>query len=128
MITGRGLGLPSEIIEDVDNFSSGFVGNFLKSILGDQLYFIFTIKKFIFGYKGIEIKSKKDNRLLAIYIMNQSFLGKKFDISPEAENDDGYFDVKIVKIPPSFLSNFITLSKSVKGELSDLSWIKGEKN
>ena len=128
MATGGGIGLPSEIIQDVDNFSSGLIGKFFKNILGDSLYFIFTIKKFIFGYKDIEVKSDKEDKLLAIYIMNQSFLGKRFNLAPEAKNDDGYFDVKIVKTPPSFLSNFITLSKGINGRLSELYWVKEKKS
>ena len=60
--------------------------------------------------------------------MNQSFLGKRFNLAPEAKNDDGYFDIKIVKIPPLFLNNLITLSKGINGRLSELDWVKEKKS
>ena len=128
MVTGGGIGLPSEIIEDVNNFSSSFIGKYFKSMLGEYLYLLFTLKKFIFGYKGVEIRSDEKNKLLAVYIMNQPFIGKRFNIAPEAKNDDEYFDIKIVKCPPKFLSNFITLLKGIKGKLSELDWVKEEKS
>jgi YegS/Rv2252/BmrU family lipid kinase len=128
MITGGGIGLPSEIIEDANKFSSNFIGRFLKNILGDSLYLIFTIKKFVFGYKGIEIKSIKKSKLLGIYILNQPFIGRRFNLAPKAVNDDRNFEVKIVNTPPSFISNFITLSKGINGELSDLGWVTEKKS
>jgi len=113
-ITGGGLGLPAEIVNDVDNIK------LIKRIFGESIYFWITLKKFIFGYRGIE---EIKNRLLAIYVLNQSFIGKRFDIAPEAKNNDGYLDVKIVKMPPTFLSNFKTLSYGSKGKIDELYWV-----
>jgi len=119
-ITGGGLGLPAEIIRDVNKLSKNIFTKTIKKILGESIYLWITLKKFIFGYKEIEdIKSK----LLAIYILNQPFIGKNFNIAPEAKNNDGYFDAKFVKIPPTFLSKFKTLSKGSKGEIDQLNWV-----
>ena len=119
-ITGGGLGLPAEIIVDVNNLSRNLFTKAIKKILGDSIYLWVTLKKFIFGYKGIE---DTKNKLLAIYILNQSFIGKSFNIAPEAKNNDGYFDAKFVKIPPTFLSKFKTLLKGSKGEIDKLNWV-----
>jgi diacylglycerol kinase family enzyme len=119
-ITGGGLGLPAEIIIDVNRLSKNIFTKTIKKILGDSIYLWITLKKFIFGYKGIE---DVQDKLLAIYILNQSFIGKSFNIAPEAKNNDGYFDAKFVKIPESFLSKFKTLSKGSKGKIDELNWV-----
>jgi len=128
IITGGGIGLPSETVEDVDKFSNSFLGRHIKIYLGDLSYLIFTLKKFVFGYKGVEvILNGYTNNLLAIYILNQPFLGKRFNLAPNAKNNDGLFEVKIVEIPPTFISHFKTLSKGLSGKLKDLKWIKEKK-
>ena len=114
------MGLPTEIIKDVNSLSRNFITRAIKRIFGQSIYLWITLKKFIFGYKGIE---EIKNKLLAIYVLNQSFIGKQFNIAPEAKNNDGYFEVKIVKMPPTFLSNFKTLSYGSKGKIDELSWI-----
>ena len=84
--------------------------------------------KRIFGYKGIEILSKgSSNKILAIYVLNQPFLGKRFHLAPEAKNDDGHLYIKIIETPPTFGNHFKTLSKGLKGDLDDLKWVKGKK-
>jgi diacylglycerol kinase (ATP) len=129
VITGGGIGLPSETVEDVDNFSTSFLGKYLKKPLGDSIYFIFTMKKFIFGYKGVEIMSKESSKKhLAIYVLNQPFIGKRFYLAPEAKNDDGQLHIKIVEIPPTFGNHFKTLTNGLKGDLDELKWVKGKKS
>ena len=124
LVTGGGIGLPAEIVEDSNRFSHTPLGRFFKTILGDLLYPIITLKKFIFGYKGIEFNSIERKKLLGIYVLNQPFIGKRFNLAPNAKNNDGIFEIRIVKIPLSFISNFITLSKGVNGKLSELEWVK----
>jgi len=117
-ITGGGMGLPAQIVEDSNKFSLTFFGKLIKRNMKDFIYFISTLKKFLFGYKKlrlIESEELKNIELLAIYVLNQSFIGKRFNIAPEARNNDGYTDIKFVKIPPTFLSNFTTLSRGTKG-------------
>lgn len=124
LVTGGGIGLPTEIVKDSNRFSYTYAGRLLKNILGNLLYPMITLKKFIFGYEGIEFNSIERNKLLGIYVLNQPFIGKRFNLAPDAKNDDGIFEVKIIKIPPSFISNFITLSKGINGKLSELEWVK----
>lgn len=124
-ITGGGLGLPAEIIKDVNGLSRNIFTKFIKNILGESIYLWITLKKFVVGYKGIN--DSKD-RLLAIYVLNQSFIGKNFHIAPEAINSDGFFNIKFVKIPPTFLSKFKTLSKGSSGKIDELDWVKSIKS
>lgn len=123
-ITGGGLGLPAEIIVDVNSLSKNLFTRAIKKILGGSIYLWITLKKFIFGYTGIE---DTRNKLLAVYILNQSFIGRNFNIAPEAKNNDGYLDAKFVKIPSTLLSKFKTLSKGSKGEIDKLNWVSKEK-
>jgi diacylglycerol kinase family enzyme len=89
-ITGGGLGLPAEIIVDVNKLSKNSFTRIIKKLFGDSIYLWVTLKKFIFGYEGIE---DEKNKLLAVYILNQSFIGKNFNLAPEAKNNDGYLIV-----------------------------------
>lgn len=117
-ITGGGFGLPAEIIKDVNKLP-----NVVKKIMGGSVYFWITLKKFLFGYEGIRVAGKK---FLAIYILNQSFIGKKFNISPEARNNDGLLNAKFVGMPPTLLSKFRTLSKGGDGKIDELSWVSSK--
>ena len=128
VITGGGIGLPSETVQEIDSFSSSFLGKYLKKTLGDFSYLLFTLKKFIFGYDGVEVLSRRNsNKLLAIYVLNQPFIGKRFNIAPKAKNSDGFLDIVFVENPTSYSSRFKTLSKGIKGHLADLSWVKEKK-
>ena len=104
----------------MNSLSRNFITRSIKKILGESIYLWITLKKFIFGYKGIE---ETNDKLLAIYVLNQSFIGKRFNIAPEAKNNDGYFNIKFVKMPPTFLSNFKTLSYGGKGRIDELDWV-----
>jgi len=129
VITGGGIGLPCETVQNVDKFSSSFLGKYLKKSLGDLAYLIFTLKKFIFGYNGVNIQSKNiSKKIMAIYILNQSFLGKRFNLAPEAKNDDGLLDILFVENPPTFYSHLKTLSKGLNGKLTELKWVKSKKS
>ncbi|MAG47167.1 hypothetical protein CL617_01055 [archaeon] len=124
LVTGGGIGLPTEIVKDSNRFSYFPLGKIIKKILGDLIYPLITLKKFILGYEGIELASKDGKKLLGIYILNQPFIGKRFNLAPEAKNDDGIFETKIVKNPPSLINNLVTMSKGMSGKLSELEWVK----
>jgi diacylglycerol kinase (ATP) len=127
LLTGGGLGLPAEIIEDINRFSSKKLGKFFKKFLGSSIYSIFTLKKLTFGYKGIDlIEDNSSKKLLAIYLLNQSFIGKKYKIIPEAKNDDGLLNSIIIKTPPTFFSNFKTLFLVTKGKSNELQWVSNK--
>jgi|TARA_B100001971_G_C18267064_1_gene594119 diacylglycerol kinase family enzyme len=117
-ITGGGIGLPMEIIKDVNKLSKT-----IRRIVGGTVYFWITLKKFIFGYEGIRISRE---RFLAIYVLNQPFIGKNFNIAPEAKNNDGLLNAKFVRMPKTFLSKFRTLSKGSNGKIDELEWVKSK--
>ena len=39
---------------------------------------------------------------------------KDYGYMDRRKKDDGYMDIKFVKVPPTFLSHFLTLSKEQK--------------
>lgn len=123
MVTGGGLGLPTETIEEIDSLSKGIIGSFLKKRLGEIVYLLYTLKKFIWGYKGVEIKHNKTKsyeKLMAIYILNQPSLGKRFNIAPKAKNNDGYFEVIRINATNNIFANLKVLSLGIKGRLNEL--------
>lgn len=124
-ITGGGLGLPTEIIRDVNKLSNNIFTKIIKKVLGESIYLWITLKKFLLGYKGLE---EMKDRLLAIYVLNQSFIGKRFNIAPEAKNNDGLFNITFVKMPPTFFSKFKTLSKGSNGKIDELKWVRSVKS
>lgn len=123
VVTGGGLGLPTETIQEIDSLSKRIIGNLLKKRLGEFIYFLYTLKKFIFGYRGVEIKYDKMQsyeELMAIYFLNQPFIGKRFNLAPGAKNNDGYFEIKRIKKTNNIFTNLRVLSLGIKGRLSEL--------
>jgi len=121
-LTGGGLGLPVEIISDTNRFGNNSIGKILKSSLGDLIYVFFTLKKFLFGVTGIT--DSESNDFFAVYFMNQSFIGKRFVISSDSKNDDGLFEVVLVRKPKSFLHSIKTLRYGMSGNLDHLSIVR----
>lgn len=123
VVTGGGLGLPKEIIEEIEALSNIFIGRLLKKKIGEVIYLLYALKKFIFGYDGVKIKInnlKQYDKLMAIYLLNQPFLGKRFNLAPKANNNDGYFNVTMIKFVKSTLLNLRVLSLGIKGKLNKL--------
>jgi diacylglycerol kinase (ATP) len=106
-ITGGGFGLPVEIIKEKDKIS-------FSNYMGEKVYFYSVLKLFSSIYRGIDkLKANKRtmNNLMLYAIMNQSFVGKRFHLSPLAKNDDGYFDICVIKRGKSRLGDIIMLKK-----------------
>ena len=52
---------------------------------------------------------------MAICVMNQGFIGKKFKISPESKNNDGLFEICFIEKKRGFLANLKVIHKISKG-------------
>ncbi len=99
-VTGGGLGLPTETVHEVNLYLSR--KNSKK--LNDLIYLIFVFKKIVFGYKGLKgVKLNEHNidykQLMLLSFLNQSFIGRRFRLAPNANNCDGQFEVCIIKKP-----------------------------
>ncbi|MBU0628444.1 MAG: YegS/Rv2252/BmrU family lipid kinase [Nanoarchaeota archaeon] len=119
-ITGGGLGLPTEIVEDVNRISSTKIGRQLNKRVKDAVYYISVIKKIILGYRGvgpIEIEDhyKGNKRLMLLSVQNQQFIGKRFKLAPDADNSDGLFEVCAIEKPGNIITNLLMIQNIIKG-------------
>jgi diacylglycerol kinase (ATP) len=88
-----------------------------------QLYLVFTVlfsRRLGYTYlvEGEDGKTREVRGYMAL-VMNQAFLGQNFHAVPGAENDDGLFDVLLIKnIGRRFerLALLATVAKTLKGE------------
>lgn len=114
-ITGGGLGLPAEVIQDVNKFK--FKLGVLNKFVKDLVYYFFVLKNVFLGYSGVSdanINSQlyKGNFML-LSVMNQEFIGKRFNLSPDANNCDGKIDLCLIPKKNGF-GDFITVNKIIK--------------
>jgi diacylglycerol kinase family enzyme len=86
-ITGGGFGLPLEVVRDVLSMRNNFIGRFIKLILRGELYSFMAVYRVVKGYLGFK------SRIMALCIMNQQFIGKRFFLSKTSINNDGFFEV-----------------------------------
>ncbi len=102
-ITAGGLGFPSDVANIATSIKSrSTVGRLFGRILSSKLYIIASLLA-IFKAKNQNLLKIRWNGsslisdALSLTVNNQPFLGKNFVISPEAVNDDGIFDVCLIK-------------------------------
>lgn len=118
LLTGGGIGLPAEVIEDL-NKKLIKKSNFLIKWLAGRVYFYFALKKMILGYNGLDkfkFSRKEYHNTMGVFIMNQSFIGKKFKFSPNSNNCDGYFEWCVVKKTNPIIGLYL-MSKAINGSL-----------
>ncbi|MDO8459795.1 MAG: diacylglycerol kinase family protein [Nanoarchaeota archaeon] len=118
MVSGGGFGLPAEVILSMEG--SPKKDKLFSSLLGGFVYSLFVTNLILFGYEGIKIK-RKNYSILGI--LNQGNIGKKFNLSPNSKNDDGYFEVCFVEGPSGVFKDIKNLKKIVAGN-----YFKGKKN
>ena len=56
---------------------------------------------------------------MLISVQNQSFIGKRFMLAPNADNCDGFFEICIIEKPNNIISNLLMLHKIVRGKHLD---------
>ena len=115
-ITGGALGLPMEVVQDVYEFSNSKFGKIISNSARSLVYYLFVVKKMILGYKGIKnltYKNHKISKLMLAFISNQSFIGKRFILAPDAKNNDGIFEVCFIKKPKNIFFDFYVLHKVI---------------
>ena len=102
-ITAGGLGFPSDVASIATSIKSrSAAGRLFGRILSSKLYIIASLLA-VFKAKNQNLLKVRWNGsslisdALSLTVNNQPFLGKNFVISPEAVNDDGIFDVCLIK-------------------------------
>ena len=123
-ITGGGFGLPSEIIESLNNTKRSKSRN---KILKDLVYYFQVLKKIFLGYNGIQVNKINekviDKCFMFLAIQNQDFIGKRFRLSPKSINSDGIIEFCAYPKPKNFIKDVIIVQKVIKGQ-----HIKDEEN
>jgi len=122
-ITGGGLGLITDVVKDADRISSGKKGKFLSRCIKDIVYVLAVIKNILFRYAGLEVTVSSDNKkkqklknLMLLSVQNQKFIGKRFFLTPKANNSDGVFELVFVEKPDNLISDFVTIRQIIKGQ------------
>jgi diacylglycerol kinase (ATP) len=112
-ITGGGIGLAARVIETLND--SPLNKRFLNRVAKDLVYYAFTLKNLIQGYKGVRVSGFDKSPYLVVSVQNQPFIGKRFNLAPEAVNDDGLCEICFVPGSESNLRNIQMVRKIIKG-------------
>jgi len=122
-ITGGCLGFGTDVASAVIKFSSTFLGRFFNRLWKHLTYFLFAIQKVFFGYCSVDNPTINgdilEEKYMILAVMNQSFIGKRFSLSPKSVNNDGKFELVLVlkSNPITEFNNVNRISKglSIKG-------------
>lgn len=109
-ITGGGFGLPVDVVRETEK-------SLLKKFLRDKIYFFEVTKIILKGCNSvnkIKIPVLPFNELITLSIMNQPYIGRRFFLAPEAKNNDGLFDVCVIKKGRNFLFDFFSLFNIIR--------------
>jgi len=102
-ITSGGIGLPSEVISVTNLLKHyGAIGKLLKQVLGSKLYILAILCNLVKKIRRRNLLKIRSNGYslmadsLSLMVSNQPFLGKYLQMSPEAVNNDGRFDICLI--------------------------------
>ena len=125
-LTGGGIGLPAKVIKETLSQSSK--NQIISKILGRRIYSYHVFRELTKGCEGITNvrlnNNKLDGNFMAICILNQPFIGKKFKLSQKSKNNDGFIELCFVNKSPSKNGDIETVRKISRGEVSSLKNVK----
>ncbi len=131
--TGGGIGLVSDVVSYVHRLTRSEVEKFLIKLLGRNIYIFSVLKNMVIGYKGVssvKINDKiLDGEYMAVCVNNQSTIGRKFKICPDADNSDGEINICIINKPKSLLGDIEIFRKILEGQhigMKGMNFIKGK--
>lgn len=118
-LNGVGIGFDGKVVEEMMK-----KGKILK---GHQAY-LYVVLKQILTYKEplVTIRIKKEvlqERIFLIAVCNGTSFGGGFKLAPDAEFDDGLFDVCLIK-PIDIMARYMNLKKVEKGIHTALGFVK----
>lgn len=103
-LTGGGIGLACEVARAANHLRNwGKIGRLLWRLLKSWIYIVAALWTVIVNRKhhtGVKITSAAgtvEADALTVTIANQPFIGRRFRLSLAAENDDGLFDVCLIR-------------------------------
>ncbi len=105
-VTSGAVGLPCEAASFANRLkTSGPAGRWFGQLLGSQIYSLAALAALASNkWRLNRLRLESEGRLrtvdaCACVVSNQSFLGRVFQVSPGARNDDGLFDVCLITSP-----------------------------
>ena len=120
-ITAGGLGFPSEVARIATSIKSqSRAGRLFGQILSSKLYVFASLLAILKRKHQNLLKVRWNGSTIAsdifsLTINNQPFLGKNFVITPEAVDDDGIFDVCLIKNSKTRAGKVSILMKVLSG-------------
>jgi YegS/Rv2252/BmrU family lipid kinase len=128
--TAGGIGLPSEVADTVNSIRvRGGLGRFLARVLGSLVYIFVTLRA-ISRRKNqhniVAISCNGRTRVmdaLAVMVANQPRLGKRFKMSPDANNHDGLLDICLIENSKNRLQVLGLFVRILRGTHVNLPWV-----
>lgn len=115
-MTGGGFGFPSEIVFDVNRALSSKIGSSIRKMhMKDSVFLVSILNRLISGYRSVKDKNTKEEYSI-VSVCNQAFIGRLFRLSPNSKNDDGLFEVCMIKKSEKPFGDFIRASDVIIGK------------
>jgi YegS/Rv2252/BmrU family lipid kinase len=121
-LTSGGIGLGTDVIKTVEGMlNGGKLSKWLVRILGNRIYSFgiirMLLKKNIIRHAISLSNGHKnyDSCVLSLVVGNQPILAKYFRVLPSAENNDGKFDVCMIKADGSRFCVAFTILQTIRG-------------
>ena len=125
--TGGGLGFPATVAAKANALKSRQAGRKVAPVrLGSELYLVSTVLALLRkAGPAVRLTIQSDHGAieadcLALTVSNQPFLGRYFHVAPQAANDDGQFEVAVVKHPRSRIELAAILFHVLRGSHASL--------
>ncbi len=122
-ITAGGIGLSSEVANMANSIrSNSRIGQLIGRISGSKLYILAVFWALLSNKAGRNPMSIHLNDswlrtdVLSLTVNNQSFLGRNFQMSPGAVNDDGMLDICLIENQTSFWLTLLVILKVLTGK------------
>ncbi len=121
-LTVGGIGLPCDTLAIAESIKShDRFGKLLAFALGSRIYLLALIAALMkkrWGQMHLSVTAgevRHDGSTLSLIIGNQTRLGGHFQVLPRAKNDDGLFDVFVLRRRRHRFASLVTLGKTTTG-------------
>ena len=122
-LTAGGVGLPAEVASIANAIKSkGKPGKLVEIIMGSKLYVLAVMCAWLRSTAHRNPLSIHLNdgwlrtNALSLMANNQPFLGRNFQMSPGAVNNDGRFDICLIESPDTLVKTLLVILKVLTGK------------
>lgn len=106
--TVGGVGLAADVAVGVNSLRERWWFRLLMRVCGHHIYGLVSVVKLLLQWRihydlSIEVDRREyPYQLCALFVHNQARLGRSIQTAPHADNEDGIFDICLVKMAPRF--------------------------